>query len=86
MKYLKTLHAEENAILFAKRDLDKRNLRLTSLPKLRSENHPNRYFLLFTAQSKSEDFLRWGDKIKVSQDMFEQAGVQADWLPLADLD
>jgi dCMP deaminase len=29
----------------------------------------------------NEDFLsRWGDKIKVSEEMFEQAGVQVDWM------
>ncbi|MDW1940229.1 cell division protein DedD, partial [Vibrio sp. 818] len=35
---------------------------------------------------QSEDFLsRWGDKIQVSQDMFDQAGVEVDWLPLDDI-
>ncbi|MDF5570825.1 cell division protein DedD, partial [Vibrio parahaemolyticus] len=36
---------------------------------------------------QSEDFLsRWGDKIQVSQDMFDQAGVKVDWLPLEDIE
>ncbi|MCC4854147.1 dCMP deaminase family protein, partial [Vibrio lentus] len=32
MKYLKTLHAEENAILFAKRDLDSCEIWVTHFP------------------------------------------------------
>lgn len=88
MKYLKTLHAEENAILFAKRDLDSCEVWVTHFPC------PNCAAKIIQTgisavhcPEQSEDFLsRWGDKIKISQDMFEQAGVEVDWLPLADLD
>jgi dCMP deaminase len=82
MKLLKTLHAEENAILHAKRDLSSCEIWVTHFPcpncaakiiqtGLRAVHSPQ----------PNEDFLsRWGDKIKVSEDMFEQAGVQVDWM------
>ncbi|PMH44511.1 cell division protein DedD [Vibrio sp. 10N.286.49.B3] len=88
MKLLKTLHAEENAILFAKRDLDECDIWVTHFPC------PNCAAKIIQTGIKSvhcpeqsEDFLsRWGDKIKVSQDMFEQSGVTIHWLPIKELD
>ncbi|KXI23378.1 dCMP deaminase family protein [Photobacterium sanguinicancri] len=87
MKYLKTLHAEENAILFAKRDLDDCEVWVTHFPC------PNCAAKIIQTgitavhcPEQSEDFLsRWGEKIKVSQDMFEQANVKVDWLPVDEL-
>ena len=87
MKYLKTLHAEENAILFAKRDLDNCEIWVTHFPC------PNCAAKIIQTGIKAvhcpeqtEDFLsRWGDKIQVRQGMFEEAGVEVDWLPLNDL-
>ncbi|MFO6422551.1 dCMP deaminase family protein [Motilimonas sp. KMU-193] len=87
MKLLKTLHAEENAILFAKRDLAGCEIWVTHFPC------PNcaakiiqTGIAVVHCPEQSEDFLsRWGDKIKVSQDMFEQANVKVDWLSLDDL-
>ncbi|MBR9728607.1 dCMP deaminase family protein [Shewanella intestini] len=88
MKLLKTLHAEENAILFAKRDLGECDIWVTHFPcpncaakiiqtGITSVNCPE----------QSEDFLsRWGDKITISQDMFLQAGVKVNWLPITELD
>lgn len=84
IKYLKTLHAEENAILFAKRDLEGCDIWVTHFPC------PNcAAKIIQTGISKvycpeqTEDFLsRWGEKIQVSQDMFSQAGVEVTWLPL----
>ncbi|MFA0439341.1 cell division protein DedD [Vibrio sp. 10N.286.49.C2] len=84
-KYLKTLHAEENAILFAKRDLDACEIWVTHFPC------PNCAAKIIQTgisvvhcPAQSEDFLsRWGDKISLSQDMFEQAEVKIDWLELS---
>ena len=78
------LHAEENAILFAKRDLAGCEIWVTHFPC------PNCAAKIIQTgistvhcPEQSDDFLsRWGDKIQVSQDMFEQAGVAVDWLPL----
>lgn len=83
-KYLKTLHAEENAILFAKRDLDGCDIWVTHFPC------PNCAAKIIQTgisvvhcPKQNEDFLsRWGDKISLSQDMFQQAGVHIDWLSL----
>ncbi|MCE2570526.1 dCMP deaminase family protein [Motilimonas eburnea] len=87
MKLLKTLHAEENAILFAKRDLAGCEIWVTHFPC------PNcaakiiqTGIAVVHCPEQTEDFLsRWGDKIKVSQDMFTQANVKVDWLSLDDL-
>ena len=87
MKLLKTLHAEENAILFAKRDLTGCEIWVTHFPC------PNCAAKIIQTGIKtvhcpeqSADFLsRWGDKIKISQEMFTQAGVAVDWLPLSEL-
>lgn len=83
-KYLKTLHAEENAILFAKRDLDGCEIWVTHFPC------PNcaakiiqTGISIVHCPAQTEDFLsRWGEKISLSQDMFDQAGVTVDWLPI----
>lgn len=85
-KYLKTLHAEENAILFAKRDLDGCEIWVTHFPC------PNCAAKIIQTgisvvhcPAQTDDFLsRWGEKISLSQDMFDQAGVSVDWLPLED--
>ncbi|USH04187.1 cytidine/deoxycytidylate deaminase family protein [Grimontia kaedaensis] len=84
MKLLKTLHAEENAILFAKRDLADCEIWVTHFP---CPNCAAKIIQTGITQvhcpEQTEDFLsRWGEKIKVSADMFEQAGVKVTWLPL----
>ncbi|TCS39962.1 dCMP deaminase family protein [Reinekea marinisedimentorum] len=88
MKLLKTLHAEENAILFAKRDLTECEIWVTHFPC------PNCAAKIIQTginivhcPEQTEDFLsRWGDKIKVSEEMFRQANVTVHWLPLAELE
>ncbi|KFA98960.1 MULTISPECIES: cytidine/deoxycytidylate deaminase family protein [Vibrio] len=87
-KYLKTLHAEENAILFAKRDLDGCEIWVTHFPcpNCAAKIIQTGISVVHCPQ-QTEDFLsRWGEKISLSQDMFEQAGVHVDWLPLEQLD
>ncbi|CZF84237.1 MULTISPECIES: dCMP deaminase family protein [Grimontia] len=84
MKLLKTLHAEENAILFAKRDLADCEIWVTHFP---CPNCAAKIIQTGITQvhcpEQTEDFLsRWGEKIKVSADMFKQAGVEVTWLPL----
>ena len=84
IKLLKTLHAEENAILYAKRDLKGCEIWVTHFPC------PNcAAKIIQTGISvvhspiQNEDFLsRWGDKIKLSEEMFTQAGVTIDWLTI----
>ncbi|AYV20354.1 MULTISPECIES: dCMP deaminase family protein [Vibrio] len=87
-KYLKTLHAEENAILFAKRDLDGCEIWVTHFPcpNCAAKIIQTGISVVHCPQ-QTEDFLsRWGEKISLSQDMFEQAGVHVNWLPLEQLD
>ena len=86
LKLLKTLHAEENAILYAKRDLSGCEIWVTHFPC------PNCAAKIIQTgisvvhcPTQSEDFLsRWGDKIKLSETMFNQAGVNVEWLSLAE--
>jgi len=87
MKYLKTLHAEENAILFAKRDLDGCDIYVTHFPcpncaaKIIQTGISSVY-----CPEQSTDFLsRWGDKVQVSEEMFTEASVSVIWLPTVDL-
>lgn len=87
MKYLKTLHAEENAILFAKRDLDGCDIYVTHFP---CPNCAAKIIQTGIASvhcpEQSDDFLsRWGEKVKVSEDMFNEAGVTVVWLPTSDM-
>ncbi|WP_028670206.1 dCMP deaminase family protein [Saccharospirillum impatiens] len=82
MKYAKTIHAEENAILFAKRDLANCEIWVTHFPC------PNcaakiiqTGITMVHCPVQTEDFLsRWGEKIIISESMFEEAGVQVHWV------
>ena len=81
MKYAKTIHAEENAILFAKRDLADCEIWVTHFPC------PNcaakiiqTGIAVVHCPMQSEDYLsRWGDKVKISESMFAEAGVRVHW-------
>jgi len=85
LKLLKTLHAEENALLYAKRDLSGCEIWVTHFPC------PNCAAKIIQTgisvvhcPEQSEDFLsRWGDKIALSETMFKQAGVEVDWLDVS---
>ncbi|MBU2862776.1 cytidine/deoxycytidylate deaminase family protein [Reinekea forsetii] len=87
MKLLKTLHAEENAILFAGRDLTQCEIWVTHFPC------PNCAAKIIQTgisvvhcPEQSEDFLsRWGEKIEISEDMFKEAGVEVDWVPTGEM-
>lgn len=82
LKLLKTLHAEENAILYAKRDLSGCEIWVTHFPC------PNCAAKIIQTgisavhcPTQSEDFLsRWGDKVELSETMFNQAGVSVNWI------
>ncbi|PCS22507.1 dCMP deaminase family protein [Candidatus Enterovibrio escicola] len=87
IKLLKTLHAEENAILFAKRDLINCHIWVTHFAcpscaaKIIQTGISQVYF-----PEQDEDFLsRWEDKIKISAGMFHQSGVTVTLLPLSEL-
>jgi dCMP deaminase len=82
MKYAKTIHAEENAILFAKRDLANCEIWVTHFPC------PNcaakiiqTGITVVHCPAQTEDFLsRWGEKITISESMFTEAGIQVHWV------
>lgn len=82
LKYAKTIHAEENAILFAKRDLAGCEIWATHFPC------PNcaakiiqTGITVVHCPQQTEDYLsRWGEKIRISESMFAEAGVQVHWV------
>jgi dCMP deaminase len=73
-----TIHAEENAMIFAKRDLTGCTVYVTHPPcprcasKLIQEEVGRIVYI-----APSEDFLsRWADDIKLSSEMYREAGVE----------
>lgn len=73
-----TIHAEENAMIFAKRDLKGCTVFVTHPPcprcasKLVQEEIKRIVFI-----SPSEDFLsRWADDLKLSYQMYDEAGIK----------
>lgn len=73
-----TIHAEENAMIFAKRDLTDCTVYVTHPPCPRCaskliQEEVGRIVCI----SPSEDFLsRWADDLKLSQEMYQEAGVE----------
>jgi dCMP deaminase len=82
-----TIHAEENAMIFAKRDLSGCTVYVTHPPcprcasKLVQEEVKRIVFI-----SPSEDFLsRWSDDIELSYQMYEEAGIEYRAYELEDI-
>lgn len=73
-----TIHAEENAMIFAKRDLSGCTVYVTHPPCPRCaskliQEEVGRIVCI----APSEDFLsRWADDLKLSQEMYQEAGVE----------
>jgi len=83
-----TIHAEENAMIFAKRGLTGCTVYVTHPPcprcasKLIQEEVARVVYI-----SPSEDFLsRWADDLKLSLEMYQEAGVQVNAYDLEQLD
>ncbi|KEY91037.1 deaminase [Candidatus Photodesmus blepharus] len=82
VKYLKTLHAEENAILFAKSDLEKCEIWITHFPcpNCAAKIIQTGISAVHCPKQTANFLLRWQDKIKISEDMFSEAQVKLDWI------
>lgn len=82
LKYAKTIHAEENAILYAKRDLKNCEIWVTHFPcPSCAAKIIQTGIAVVHCPQQTEDFLsRWRDKIKISESMFVEAGVQVHWV------
>ncbi len=83
-----TIHAEENAMIFAKRDLTACTVYVTHPPcprcasKLIQEEVARVVYM-----SPSEDFLsRWADDLKLSHEMYREAGVEVTAYELEKVD
>ncbi len=82
LKLLKTIHAEENAILYAKRDLSGCEIFVTHFPCPNCAAKIIQTGLsVVHCKAQNEDYMsRWGEKIKISEDMFNDAGVEVNWV------
>lgn len=87
MKLLKTLHAEENAILSAKRDLTNCDIWVTHFPcpNCAAKIIQTEISRVFCPEQTADFLSRWEDKIKISVDMFNQAGVKIEWILFDDI-
>jgi len=82
-----TIHAEENAMIFAKRDLSGCTVYVTHPPcprcasKLIQEEVKRIVYI-----APSEDFLsRWADDLRLSAEMYQEAGVEVSSYALAEI-
>ncbi|OOZ34766.1 deoxycytidylate deaminase [Solemya velesiana gill symbiont] len=73
-----TIHAEENAMIFAKRDLKGCTVYVTHPPCPRCASKLIQDEIgRVVSIAPSEDFLsRWADDLKLSQEMYREAGVE----------
>ena len=83
-----TIHAEENAMIFAKRDLTHCTVYVTHPPcprcasKLIQEEIARVVYI-----SPSDDFLsRWADDLKLSHEMYREAGIEVTAYTLEQID
>ncbi len=82
LKLLKTIHAEENAILFAKRDLTGCDMVVTHFPCPNCAAKIIQTGIRAVYSPKPDDSFvsRWGEKIKISESMFDESGVAVVWI------
>ena len=82
IKLLKTLHAEENAILFAKRDLTDCEMVVTHFPcpNCAAKIIQTGIISVYSPTPTNDFQERWGDKIAISQSMFTDADVTVTWI------
>lgn len=81
-KLLKTIHAEENAILFARRDLTGCDIYVTHFPcpNCAAKIIQTGIVAVHCPEQSPEFIERWGEKLELSQLMFKEAGVEVNWL------
>ncbi|GGX66856.1 dCMP deaminase family protein [Saccharospirillum salsuginis] len=82
LKYAKTIHAEENAILFAKGDLTDCDIWATHFPcpNCAAKIIQTGISRVHCPEQTADYLSRWGEKIKISESMFAEAGVQVHWV------
>jgi len=80
-KLLKTIHAEENAILHAKRDLKGCEMFVTHFPcpNCAAKIIQTEIVAVYCPEQPAEFMERWGEKIELSKKMFLEAGVDVHW-------
>lgn len=85
LKLLKTIHAEENAILHARRDLSTCEMFVTHFPcpTCAAKIIQTGIKAVYCRTQNDEYMSRWGEKVAVSVSMFEDAGVQINWIEIS---
>ncbi|MEJ2403785.1 MAG: dCMP deaminase family protein [Candidatus Thiodiazotropha sp.] len=82
-----TIHAEENAMIFAKRDLSGCTVYVTHppCPRCASKLIQEEVARIVTV-TPSEDFLsRWADDLKLSNEMYREAGIEVTYYDLKEI-
>lgn len=83
-KYAKVLHAEKNALLFAMRDLTECSIYVWPMApcsQCMAAIIQTGITRVVTIKPTKELEERWGAKIKITEDMADQAGVEIEYLP-----
>jgi len=82
-KYAKVLHAEMNAMLFAQRNLEGCTIYVWPMPpcsQCASAIIQSGIDSVRTVKATKDMYERWGDKIELTEDMFEDACVDLEYL------
>lgn len=83
VKYLKVIHAEQNAILFAQKDLVDHTLYVWPMPpcsRCASMIIQAGITRVVTIAPSKELIHRWGEQIRITEEMFEEASVELEYL------
>lgn len=82
-KYGKIIHAEQNAILFSKKDLTGFTIYVWPMPpctQCASTIIQSGITRVVTCCANAEQFKRWGDKIKITEEMFNCVDIEIKYI------
>ena len=82
-KYAKIIHAEMNALLFAQREIEMATIYVWPMApcsQCASAIIQSGIECVITQKATSEQYERWGDKIKLTEEMFESANVTLEYI------
>lgn len=82
-KYAKIIHAEMNAILFSKRDISGCTIYVYPMPpcsQCASALIQSGISRVVTRRATKEQYERWGDKLVLTEEMFNSVHIQLDYI------
>ena|SRR3990167_7961470 len=83
-KYKMVLHAEVNALLFASRDLKGCTIYVSPMPpcsRCAAQIIQSGIKKVVTMEPSGEQSARWGDDFLIAEKMYEEAGVEINFIP-----